>query len=514
MSRDAAGAKGNERAYAYGYDALERYTGSAYAERSSGTTGTFNLNVDAFNEDNITYTESGNILTLKRNMKGSTSPTPIDDLTYTYDTNNPGQLKTVTDGTGTNYTGFGFRNLTGSTTGTYTYDANGNLTADPYKALTLDYNILNRADKITITSATGRYINYTYDAGGQLIRKQAYDNNTLQTTTDYIDGYVYENSTLSYFPMPEGRIRNTGTGGTVTLKAEYIITDQQGNARLSLEENDTQTGVAVIRQENSFYGFGLVMPGSPTVTPATNPNKQLYNGGSEWQNDFSDLPDYYQTFFRNYDAALGRWVGVDPMAEAADALDTYQYAGNNPICFNDPLGDFTPPHYNLEIPRKRRRMDPGPPGALPDYIPYGLHDSYNDYQGMAADQAFDNFVNNAGNPYGNDLLRAARSGDPNAVAEYVRMYGTEVYNISTADPATRDAQLAGIQNGQFNGDVFSYAYTRRGAADPESTTGYDIDYSSVTVNLANQGGGRPSDSWFLKNGWDSAPWYGNFRPRT
>jgi len=53
------------------------------------------------------------------------------------------------------------------------------------------------------------------------------------------------------------------------------------------------------------------------------------------------LPDYYQTFFRNYDAALGRWVGVDPKAESAESMTTYQYAGNNPIMFNDPLGDLT-----------------------------------------------------------------------------------------------------------------------------------------------------------------------------
>jgi RHS repeat-associated protein len=80
------------------------------------------------------------------------------------------------------------------------------------------------------------------------------------------------------------------------------------------------------------------MPNSPVATPAT-PNKDLYNGGSEWQNDYSNLPDYYQTFNRNYDAAIARFVGVDPMAESAESMTSYQYAGNNPIAFNDPLGD-------------------------------------------------------------------------------------------------------------------------------------------------------------------------------
>lgn len=60
------------------------------------------------------------------------------------------------------------------------------------------------------------------------------------------------------------------------------------------------------------------MPNSPVATP-TIPNKQLYNGGSEWQNDFGNLPDYYQTFYRNYDAVLGRFIGTDPEPESAPA---------------------------------------------------------------------------------------------------------------------------------------------------------------------------------------------------
>jgi len=182
------------------------------------------------------------------------------------------------------------------------------------------------------------------DAGGGLIRKQAYDNNTIQTTTDYIDGFVYltvttGTPTLSYFAIPEGRVRYTGSA----LKPEYIINDQQGNARVSFEESTTP-GVPVVRQENSFYASGQIMPNSPVAFPSGNTdNKQLYNGGSEWQNDFSNLPDYYQTFFRNYDAALMQFVAVDPVAESVESMSTYQYANNNPVMNNDPMGNFFTP---------------------------------------------------------------------------------------------------------------------------------------------------------------------------
>ncbi|XHR97707.1 RHS repeat-associated core domain-containing protein [Mucilaginibacter sp. UC70_90] len=81
------------------------------------------------------------------------------------------------------------------------------------------------------------------------------------------------------------------------------------------------------------------MPGSPVATPTT-PNKQLYNGGSEWQNDYGSAPDYYQTLNRNYDAALGRFIAVDPMAEATGSMSVYEYANNNPVMMNDPDGNY------------------------------------------------------------------------------------------------------------------------------------------------------------------------------
>ncbi|XHR97252.1 RHS repeat-associated core domain-containing protein [Mucilaginibacter sp. UC70_90] len=121
---------------------------------------------------------------------------------------------------------------------------------------------------------------------------------------------------------------------------KYILANQQGNARISFEDNGS--AVAVVRQENSYYGFGLTLANSPVATPVTD-NKQLYNGGSEWQNDYNNLPDLQQTFYRNYDAALGRWIAVDPVAESAESMTVYQYAGNNPIMLNDPLGDLLLP---------------------------------------------------------------------------------------------------------------------------------------------------------------------------
>ena len=91
----------------------------------------------------------------------------------------------------------------------------------------------------------------------------------------------------------------------------------------------------LIYRELRCYPFGMQIAGSYMPT---NANKKLYNAGSEWQDDIDGLADYYSTFFREYDPVIGRFNGVDPLAELYDDYSTYHYSYNNPINFNDPSG--------------------------------------------------------------------------------------------------------------------------------------------------------------------------------
>jgi RHS repeat-associated protein len=53
------------------------------------------------------------------------------------------------------------------------------------------------------------------------------------------------------------------------------------------------------------------------------------------------------TQFRAYDPALGRWWQVDPMASEMSSWTPYNYGFNNPIRFNDPLGDRPSATFNV-----------------------------------------------------------------------------------------------------------------------------------------------------------------------
>ncbi|MCC5946179.1 MAG: hypothetical protein JJT94_14710, partial [Bernardetiaceae bacterium] len=62
----------------------------------------------------------------------------------------------------------------------------------------------------------------------------------------------------------------------------------------------------------------------------------LFNAGSERISQL-DL-HWHDTPFRSYDPQLGRFWGVDALADYFASITSYQYAYNNPIGFNDPTG--------------------------------------------------------------------------------------------------------------------------------------------------------------------------------
>jgi RHS repeat-associated protein len=310
------------RRYGYLYDKLNRLQDATYQ------TPTLADNKNYFGE-NMDYDKNGNIIRLERMYMAGVLSNPyadaMDKLGYFYK-DNSNQLMKVTD-TSNQSQGFkddssGFNDSTDD----YDYDNNGNLIKDENKNITkIEYNYLNLPKKITFgTSGT---IEYIYNAAGQKLEKIVTEGATV-TNTNYLGGFQYKDNLLQFFPTAEGYVKNEAG----VLSDVFQYKDHLGNVRVSYAKNP-QTQVLEIIEENNYYPFGLKHNGYNDYLPIT--NKYKYNG-KELQDELGlnmTAMDY-----RQYDSAIGRFVGMDRLSEFTHSITPYRFALNNPIYFNDPSG--------------------------------------------------------------------------------------------------------------------------------------------------------------------------------
>ena len=99
-------------------------------------------------------------------------------------------------------------------------------------------------------------------------------------------------------------------------------------------------------EEDHYYPFGLTMAGISDKAVKSNyaENNYRFNGGNELQNkEFSDGSglELYDATHRMYDPQIGRFWKIDRFAEITHSSSPYSFVLNNPILFNDPLGDTT-----------------------------------------------------------------------------------------------------------------------------------------------------------------------------
>ncbi len=226
------------RRYDYSYDFVNRLTGAAFTPGS----GNFNFSVN-----NIFYDGNGNLLAMQRSgQRTSSTYGVIDALSYTYQANG-NRLLRVEDGFDTNsYTSKDFKPNTDSAQN-YDYDANGNQTRNADKRISsITYNHLNLPEIVTFSGSIGR-IEYSYDAEGNKLRQQVYNNTTLSSTTDYIGEFVFRDGQLDYLLQEEGRVAYEG-GSPVY---EYFVKDHLGNVRQVIRNPETELLMATMELGNA-----------------------------------------------------------------------------------------------------------------------------------------------------------------------------------------------------------------------------------------------------------------------
>ena len=307
-----AGNESTVRGYKFTYDGLDRLLNGTYGEGEQ-----LNSNSGRYSENVTGYDKNGNITGLERyGRSGSSSYGMCDALTYTLNGN---QMIRVDDlvsiGAGNDETDF---KDAVKQANEYTYDANGNLTKDLNKGITgITYNCLNLPNAVTFSD--GSTVTYIYSADGTKLRA-VHKIGSVTTTTDYCDNVIYENNTAKLLLTGEGYISLSDK------KYHYYLQDHQGNNRVVADKDGN------VEETNHYYPFGGVFASSQNVQPYKYNGKEL---------DTKKGLNWYDYGAREYDAVLGRFTTMDPMAEKYYAVSPYTYCVNNPIKFVDPTGMLT-----------------------------------------------------------------------------------------------------------------------------------------------------------------------------
>ena len=306
---------GTNAAMMYGltYDGLNRFTGAVQKQKNGNTWSA--LSGD-YVEKGLTYDRNGNLLTLQRTAGGSV----VDNLAYTYTGNQlTGLSESVRTAPSNDIYAPG-----NAESGSYSYDANGNLQNDSRKSLNFSYNFLNLVSEVrtggTVTAA------YTWLADGT---KLGVRNGSGSDGFEYAGSLIYRKSggslQLSEALFGNGVIRLNDNG---TQEVNYFLTDHLGSVRVIVD------GAGTVKECNDYYPFGARHIRSDY---AQSTNRWKYNGKELQTTGELGYLDYGA---RMYDAGLGRWFCADPEAESRFVLTPYHYCSNNPLLLVDKDGKW------------------------------------------------------------------------------------------------------------------------------------------------------------------------------
>ncbi len=356
---------GVDRKYEYDYDNANRLLKADFTQYTSGSFNqsagvNFDVKMGINGTDpNSAYDYNGNIKQMQQwGLKINTS-SQIDNLAYTYQANS-NKLQGVTDAFNDNNSKLGdFKyDAATKTTTDYGYDVNGNIISDANKKIqTITYNHLNLPAVITIPGKGS--ISYTYDAGGNKLKKittelptAANNNKTITTTTNYINGLMYESKTtspqdantlpdysniLQFVPQEEGRIRFKPASGNIAaaFAYDYMLKDHLGNVRVVLTEEVQQDKYPVasletakLATEKKYYDIvDANIVDNPVSMPTYNNDNGIGNNPTDATFSAATSIKMYQ--LNSTTAKTGLGITLKVMAgDKVDVLGTSYYFTN------------------------------------------------------------------------------------------------------------------------------------------------------------------------------------------
>ncbi|UOQ83301.1 DUF6443 domain-containing protein [Hymenobacter sp. 5414T-23] len=166
-----------------------------------------------------------------------------------------------------------------------------------------------------------------YDENNQFLRKG-------EAPAPVLAGGGWDKLRFSITPDLSEKESRTGY-----LEVQLVNTGNMPVYYDSLTVRYSQDKVSV-SQENHYYPFGMNMSGVAVNTaPVVDLSKKQFNDGSSLQDELLGAEGgVYSTFFRTYDPTIGRFTGVDPLADVTSDWTPYHFALGNPTSINDPTG--------------------------------------------------------------------------------------------------------------------------------------------------------------------------------